>query len=282
MNEELYDDEVMGDAFRAASRIKRVIEDMPREVTAAILDDIPSSTMLGSAIRQDNSKALMNWLSGMSIDDMGYAGERLAHANQAFEYSGSLKHVPHAESLLRIVDAAAASAEGSGDDLAADTQQFYKILQDASPVIPGTTADNEPMAMESLYFQTPEETGLGEYDVLKMARDELSSDMLDDETRDYWESQVRKLVPELRDAKEIYVDDIPLSAAEAESMDAATLHNEALGKGMGQILTALTGSNRAPAPEHQSVLTGSLDEEAAEDDMASLQDHGADDAEVLT
>lgn len=280
MNEELYDDEMMGDAFRAAARIKRVIEDMPREVTAAILDDIPSSTMVGSAIRQNNSIALMNWLSGMSIDDMGYAGERLAHANQAFEHSGSLKHVPHAESLLRIVDAAAATADGSGDDLAADTQQFYKILQDASPVIPGTTSDNEPMAMESLYFQTPEETGLGEYDVLKMARDELSSDMLDDETRDYWESQVRKLVPELRDAKEIYVDDIPLSAAEAESIDAATLHNEALGKGMGQILTALTGSNKAPAPE-QSVLTGSLDEEA-EADMASLQDHGADDAEVLT
>jgi hypothetical protein len=258
----------------AALRIKKVIDEMPRNVAAAIFDDIPSSTMVGSAIRQKDGKILMDYLRSMNMEDMGFAGERLTHAAEAFESGDTLIHTPHCESLLRIIDAAAGQVHESTETHEEDSRAFYDLLNAFSPVIPGINSDGEPMAMEKFYFKESEDTGLDQYDVLSQAREALSADIVDEDTREYWEDTVRRLVPELREVTVIEPDEIPLSDAENVASNSATQWNETLGKMSGQLLTALTGSNRAEPPTPDSILDdteeGDSDDQGDSDEQSEV------------
>ena len=253
------DEDDFDNPFYQAERIQRVIDEMPMRVRDAILDDISADTMVGSALRQKSGEPLLNRLTNMRREDMGLWAEKLCHASNAWESSGSLKHVPHAESLFKIIDGAgdlaykeAGGEEGDHDE---GVKLFYDKLNLIVPAIPGASADGEPMAMEQIYFQEPEDMGHGEYDVLKMARDELTADNVDPDTKEYWESIVRQNVPELRDVPEIYPDDIPLSGSEFQAISDADSWNASVGKASGQMLNMLTGSNKAPPPSGETMLT---------------------------
>ena len=252
----MFDEDDMDSPFNQAVRIQKVIDEMPMQVRDAILDDIGADTMVGSALRQKSGEPLLNRLTNMRREDMGLWAEKLCHASNAWESSGSLKHVPHAESLFKIIDGVGDLAYKESDgDYDEGVKLFYDKLNLVVPVIPGASAEGEPMALEQIYFQEPEDMGLGEYDVLKMARDELTADNVDPDTKEYWESIVRQNVPELRDAPEIYPDEIPLSGSEFQAIADADSWNAGVGKASGQMLNMLTGSNKAPPPNGGTALT---------------------------
>ncbi len=161
----------------AALRIKKVVDEMPRNVAAAIFDDLPSSTMVGAAIRQQDGQVLLNYLRSMNMEDMGDVGERLTHASQVFESSQSLQHIPHCESLLKIIDATAAQVDGIGESIDEDAQAFYELLRQISPAIPGIDSDNEPMV--KMYYEETEDIELDEFKVLAKARDTLSGEIIE-------------------------------------------------------------------------------------------------------
>lgn len=239
-----------------AARIQSVIEELPYKVREAILDDITPDTMVGASLRQKDGQALLERLQSMPQEHMGIWAEKLCHASNAFETSGSLKHVPHAESLLKIIDGAGDLAYKESDgDYDEGAKLFYDKLNLIVPAIPAASVDGEPMAIEHIYFQEASDMGLGEYDVLKMAREELTADNVDPDTKEYWENVVREHVPELRHAPEIFPQDIPMSGSEYQAESDAESWNATVGKASGQMLNMLTGSNKAPPPEHGATLT---------------------------
>lgn len=234
--------------------IEKQIASVPETVLETILNNIPSDSHVGVSLRSDNSQALRERLQSLDMNDLGLYAQRLIHAAQALGQDDTLKHIPHAEGLIKVIDGVAGMAYESDEDDDVRERAFYEQLQTVAKVIPGVQSDGSPLAMEKLYNQEADPT-LTKFDVLAQAHENLSADVIDEEDREYWEGIVRRNVPELRDARIIDPKDIPLSDASIEANDQAEAFNASLGKASGQLLNALYGSNRAEPNEPGSILT---------------------------
>lgn len=256
--------------------IDKQISEVPERVLETILDNVPSDSYVGVSLRSDDSQALKQRLSQLDYRDMALYAERVIHSANALSES-ALGHIPHAEGLLKVIDATAEIVHNSDVDEDMATQDFYQKLSSVAQVLPGVASDGSPLAMEKLYATDP---GKAEGNpVLDMARDELANPNLEESEREYWESRVKEQLPHLRDRTEIFPDDIH-DPASMEAIDAVEAGNAALGKASGQLLNTLYGSNRAPAPE-QTTLTATMDSyEAAEPVDAVTPDYVADDRVV--
>ena len=261
---------------RMSAMINDQVSAMPEKVMEMILDNVGPDTHVGASLRTDGSAALRAKLSSLDFNNLASYAERIINTSQALETNG-LKHTAHPEHLLTIMDGAAAVAYNSSDDEDERVKTFYSTLAQAVPILPGIDSTGEPMAMEKLYYKDGAQNDLGKFDVLAQAREELSGDFIDPETKSYWEKTVRDMVPELRELSEIRPEDIPLSAGEDAAISEAEAYNATLAKSAGQLYQTLTGSNVLGPKEDATVLTGSLDE-PVEADGADY----ADGAEVLT
>ena len=215
------------------------------------------------SLRQNSGEVLIDYLSSLTPENMGVIAERLMEADKAF--GANLLHSPDCSSVLQIINAA---ADGSDES----ELNFYTTLRTVIPAIPGQSADGVPTAMHSLYAQQPE-ANQPLYDVMSQARENLSSDMLDESDRNYWMGLVRKQIPELAHVENITAEMIPLSEAELNGNQITNDWNASIGEAAGKLLHSVTSgtSKQSEATEenNHSFLTDPANGQPHRDTMAA-------------